>query len=90
MGRIKQLNQPVGVHLRLPADLVGRIYLLLYSDAHGGVPYGALSQFYEIALREKLERVDALRKEKENGAREPADGGASGPLEAEGNSGHDD
>jgi hypothetical protein len=64
--------------------------MLLYSDAHGGVPYGKLSEFYAIALTEKLDRIDLLRKEQQDGARESANVSPSGPLEAEGHRGNDD
>jgi hypothetical protein len=36
---------------------VGEVSLLLWSDAHGRVPLGKLSEFFELAIREKMERV---------------------------------
>jgi hypothetical protein len=61
MGRRAKLDRPVHVHLKLPAPLVGEVSLLLWSDAHGRVPLGKLSEFFELAIREKIARVkDAI------------------------------
>lgn len=61
MGRRAKLDRPVHVHLKLPAPLIGEVSLLLWSDAHGRVPLGKLSEFFELAIREKLARVkDAI------------------------------
>jgi hypothetical protein len=38
----------------LPAPLVGEVHLVLYSEAHGGVPKGRLSEFAEAAFRRHL------------------------------------
>jgi hypothetical protein len=57
MGRRAKLERPVHVHLKLPAPLIGEVSLLLWSDAHGRVPLGKLSEFFELAIREKLARV---------------------------------
>ena len=57
MGRRAKLDRPVHVHLKLPAPLVGEVSLLLWSDVHGRVPLGKLSEFFEQAIREKLARV---------------------------------
>jgi hypothetical protein len=57
MGRRAKLDRPVHVHLKLPAPLVGEVSLLLWSDAHGRVPLGKLSEFFELAIREKITRV---------------------------------
>lgn len=60
MGRRAKLDRPVHVHLKLPAPLVGEVSLLLWSDVHGRVPLGKLSEFFEQAIREKLARVKAV------------------------------
>jgi len=39
---------------------VGEVSLLLWSDVHGRVPLGKLSEFFEQAIREKLARVKAV------------------------------
>ena len=57
MGRRAKLERPVHVHLKLPAPLIGEVSLLLWSDVHGRVPLGRLSEFFELAIREKLERI---------------------------------
>lgn len=57
MGRRAKVERPVHVHLKLPAPLIGEVSLLLWSDVHGRVPLGRLSEFFELAVREKLERI---------------------------------
>jgi hypothetical protein len=42
---------------------VGEVSLLLWSDVHGRVPLGKLSEFFEQAIREKLARVKAAMAE---------------------------
>ena len=39
----RKLERPVDLHLMLPAPLVGEVHLVLYSDAHGGIPKGRLA-----------------------------------------------
>ena len=65
MGRRAKLDKPTHVHLKLPEPLGGAGSLLLWSDAHGRVPLGKLSEFFELAVREKLERVKAAVREKQ-------------------------
>lgn len=72
MGRRAKVERPVHVHLKLPAPLIGEVSLLLWSDVHGRVPLGRLSEFFELAVREKLERVrmavkGSANEEKEDG-----------------------
>lgn len=57
MGRRAKLDRPIHVHLKMPASLIGEVNLLLWSDAHGRVPLGKLSEFFEISVREKLARI---------------------------------
>lgn len=59
MGRPAKLDPPISVHLRLPTSLVGQLQLLLWSDAHGKIPLGKLSEFCEIAVRKELVRLRA-------------------------------
>lgn len=66
MGRRAKVDKPVDLHLRLPAPLVGELTLLLWSDAHGRVPLGQMSDFIEIAIREKIAAVRALITQSEN------------------------
>lgn len=54
MGAPRKLERPVDLHLMLPAPLVGEVHLVLYSEAHGGVPKGRLSEFAEAAFRRHL------------------------------------
>jgi hypothetical protein len=65
LGRRAKLDRPVHVHLKLPAPLIGEVSLLLWSDAHGRVPLGKLSEFFELAIREKLERVKQAMRQPE-------------------------
>ena len=57
MGRKAKLDPPVSMHVRLPTSLTLELNLLLWSDAHGKIPLGALSQFFEVALRKHLRDV---------------------------------
>jgi hypothetical protein len=67
MGRPAKLNRPVDVHLRLPADLVGKVSILLATGIDGGVPLGSISDFYERAARKEIARIMGELKVTENG-----------------------
>lgn len=51
----RKLERPVDLHLKLPPAIVGEVHLVLYSDAHGGIPKGRLSEFAEAAFRRHLD-----------------------------------
>jgi hypothetical protein len=46
------------VRVRLPASLIARMSFLLWSEAHGRIPYGQVQEFIELAVREKVERAE--------------------------------
>lgn len=62
MGRVAKLDRPAQVHVAISGRLQTRIGLLLFSDAHGRVPYGAMSAFYEAALLRYVEELEAKLK----------------------------
>lgn len=51
MPRPRSVVPMTSVELRLPADLLARVDVLLYSDMEGRVPYGERSKFFERLLR---------------------------------------
>ncbi len=58
MPRPKKLIKSSEFHVILPATLALRITALLYSEAKGRIPQGALSLFFERAAEAELERID--------------------------------
>lgn len=58
MARPRKLTPTVRFDVRLPQDLAARLQLALYSPITGGMPHGALSEFFAIVLREHFRQVD--------------------------------
>jgi hypothetical protein len=57
MGRPRKLNRTAQLHLRVSHALILDIGTFLWSDAHGKIPHGKLSEFCEEAIQEHLNRV---------------------------------
>jgi hypothetical protein len=59
IGRPKRIERKFAVKTYLSEKALGEISLLLWSDAHGRIPHGELTKFFEEAIQEKLSRIRA-------------------------------
>ena len=67
MSRPRKVERMIPTKLHLPADIVGKVHLLLYSEVHGCCPRGAISEFYARAARAELARIQQeMDKEKKH------------------------
>lgn len=57
MARTRKIEPTTEVKLHLPTPLVAQVSLLLWSDAHGRIPHGEISKYYERLARADLERI---------------------------------
>lgn len=60
MGKRKHADPPVETKINVPLSLRTQIEWLLFSAAEGRVPFGALSQFFCDAARDRLGRADMV------------------------------
>jgi hypothetical protein len=67
MSRPRKVERMIPTKLHLPADVVGRVHLLLFSEVHGCCPRGSISEFYARAATAELARI---QQEMENGPKE--------------------
>lgn len=58
MPRIKQVTPSIDKHIHLPAELVARVELELFSELEGKVPFGAWQQFITKLIKEHFELAE--------------------------------
>lgn len=60
MPRPRNTIRTLDVHLKLPEDLMSRVYALLHSDLESRVPQGAQARFFERAARDLLDKLGVV------------------------------